>query len=97
MRPLLPILTSVLEELTKGGNPQRFNLTNQWTSIMGEKFGRHTKPSLGNGGALCVWVDDSVLAYELSQKYRGTILRRLEAALGKDTIKRLVFRVGQLR
>lgn len=96
MRPLLPILTSVLEGLTQGDNPQRISLTGQWTSIMGEKFARHTKPSLGTGGSLCIWVDDSVLAYELSQKYRGTVLKRLDATLGKGSIKRLIFRVGQL-
>ena len=95
--PLSPVINSLLQELNRGASRKCFDLATHWPGIMGKQFSEHTKPSLGLGGALCVWVDDSVLAYELSQRYRGTILKRLEALLGEGAVKKLIFRVGQIR
>ena len=97
MGPLAPIIASLLQELNRGVSRSRSDLATQWPAIIGERWSEHTKPTLGSGGAVCVWVDDSVLAYELSQKYRGTILKRLEIFLGEGTVKKLIFRVGQIR
>ena len=97
MGPLSSVISSLLEELNQGTSRKRFDLATHWPKIIGKQFSAHTQPSLSTGGILCVWVDDSVLAYELSQKYRGTILKRLEALLGEGAIRKLIFRVGQIR
>ena len=95
--PLSPVINSLLQELTQGANQKRSDLVIHWPEIVGKRFSEHTKPTLGTGGSVCVWVDDSVLAYELSQRYRGTLLKRLDALLGEGTIKKIIFRVGQIR
>ena len=97
MGPLSPIIGSLLEELTRGDKEDRFNLQAHWPEIVGNTFSRHTQPRFKAGGTLCVWVDDSVLASELNQRYQGTILKRAEAFLGEGKIKKIIFRVGELR
>ena len=94
MGPLSPIIGSLLEELTRGAKEERFSLQTHWPEIVGNTFSRHTQPRFNHGGTLCVWVDDSVLASELSQKYQGTILKRAGAFLGEGKIKKITFRVG---
>lgn len=97
MGPLGPILDSVLQELGRGVKEKHSLLETYWPKIMGNSFSAHTKPALDSGGTLWVWVDDSTLAYELSQRYRGTILKRVEGMLGEGVIKKMVFRVGSIR
>lgn len=94
MGPLQPIIHLLLEELTHGVKEKRSTLQGEWPSIIGSTFSQHTRPNLEEGGTLRVWVDDSVLAYELSQRYSGTILKRAENILGEGTIKKIIFRVG---
>ena len=96
MGPLTPIINSVLEELGQGVKEKRSLLHTTWPKILGPSFSAHSRPSLREDGTLCVWVDDSTLAYELSQRYRVTVLKRVEAMLGEDVVKRIVFRVGSI-
>jgi len=97
MGPLAPIIDSVLEELGRGVKEKRSFLQTAWPKILGPSLGARSRPSLRDDGTLCVWVDDSTLAYELSQRYQGTLLKRVEAAFGEGVVKRIVFRVGSIR
>ena len=97
MGPLAPVVRSLLQDLSQGVNRERSDLVSEWPSLVGKSLSAHTKPSLLSSGTVCIWVDDSTLAFELSQKYQGTILRRLEAVWGEGAVKRLIFRVGQIR
>lgn len=94
MGPLAPIIHTLLEAFTEGVKERRSTLQTRWPEIAGNTFGSHTRPRLKAGGTLCVWVDDSSLAYELSQKYGGTILKRAQNVLGEETVKKIIFRVG---
>ena len=96
MRPLAPLVDSLLRDLKTGIKEKRSNLETLWPEIAGSSFGPHTKASLRRGGTLCVWVDNSVLASELSHKYQGTLLKRTQQALGEAEIKKIIFRVGQI-
>lgn len=96
MGPLAPVLDSLLKELSSGVKEQRTALENEWPHIAGSSFAPHTQAVLWSGGTLCVRADSAVLAYELSQKYSGTLLKRTKEALGEETVKKIVFRVGQL-
>lgn len=97
MGPLGSVIDSLLQDLRIGIKKDRSNLQTLWPQIAGDSFSQHTKPTLQMAGTLCVWVDDSALASELSQKYQGTLLKRTQALLGEGAVKRIVFRVGQLR
>jgi len=97
MQPLAPVIDSLLQGLKAGVKGKRATLQSIWPQIVGSSLSPHTKPSLMREGILCVWVDSSVLAYELSQRYRGTILKRTQASLGEETVKKIIFRVGEIR
>lgn len=97
MGPLTPILNSLLGNLKTGVKEKRSLLRDRWAEIVGPSFARHTKGALRTGGTLAVWADDSALASDLAQKYQGTILKRAQGALGEETVKKIVFRVGEIR
>lgn len=96
MQAIKDLLPGVLASLQTPEKKDRSRLVSEWPSVAGPKIASHTKPTLRNG-ALCVWVDQSALAYELSQKYKASILKRAQMALGETTIKTVRFYVGQIR
>ena len=96
MRPLAPLIDSLLHDLRTGIKEKRSSLETLWPQIAGSSLGPHTKASLRRGGTLCVWVDNSVLASELNQKYQGTLLKRTRQALGEEAVKKIIVRVGQI-
>jgi predicted nucleic acid-binding Zn ribbon protein len=95
--PLKPVLDSLLQDLKTGDKEKRSTLQGLWPQIIGPSFANHTKGTLRKGGTLSVWVDDSTLAYELSRRYQGTILKRARSALGEEAIQKIKFRVGEIR
>ena len=97
MQAIRELLPSVLAGLQAPELALRSRLVSEWPSIAGAKIAEHTRPTLNASGALWVWVDQSTLAFELSQRYRGSLLKRTQAALGEEAVKAIRFRVGQLR
>lgn len=91
------VLPAVIQNMELARTSDRSTIWNKWPAIAGEKISKHTKPSLTDQGMLYVWVDDSSLAFELSQKYKNAILKRAQAVLGEDKVKAVKFLVGQLR
>ena len=94
--PLSGVVDSLLQDLQTGIKEKRSTLQDLWPEIMGNSFSKHTKGTLRRE-TLCVWVDDSVLAYELGRRYQGTILKRAQEALGEEAVKKIIFRVGEIR
>ena len=95
--PLTPVLNSLLEDLKTGVKEKRSCLESRWSEIVGARLAPHTKGSLRMGGVLCVWVDNSVLAFDMGRRYQGTLLKRARAVLGEDEVKKVIFRVGEIR
>jgi predicted nucleic acid-binding Zn ribbon protein len=94
--PLTPVLNSLLEELKTGTKQKRSALEDAWAQIIGPSMAEHTKGRLLKDGTLCVWVDDSVLAYELGRKHSGTLLQKTNEKLGASVVTKVIFRVGQI-
>lgn len=97
MQVIKDILPSVLRELRSPEKTNRTRLLEHWPSIAGPRLAAHTRPRLTPKGELWVWVDQSALAFELSQRYRHSFLKRVQAVIGGETVKSIHFRVGQLR
>ncbi len=91
------VLPSVIRDLQEPQKLLRQQLVEKWSDIVGARFSGHTKPSLNARGELWVLADQSVLAYELHQKYSQSILKRAQSALGETAVKAVRFRVGELR
>ena len=91
------ILPGLIAAFQSPENLKRNKLVDQWPAIAGARVAPHTKPTLLSGGRLLVWVDESTLEYELSQKYRQSFLKRVQALMGEENVTSVRFRVGQLR
>ena len=97
MESIKNLLPEVVAGLQTPEKKTRTQLVQEWPSVAGPRIAAHTKPTLLRNGELCVWVDQAALAYELSQKYRQSLLKRAQMTLGETTIKSIRFYVGQLR
>lgn len=97
MGPLGAVVDSILQNLKEGIKKDRTDLRSLWPQIAGSAYAPHTQPVLQKDGTLCVWVDDSVLAFDMSRKHQGTLLKRTQEALGEEAVKKIIFRVGQNR
>ena len=97
MQKIKDVIPSVLSFLSSPELKKKRNLLQSWSSIAGPYLSKHTRPSLAKNGHLFVWVNEATLAYELNQKHANSFLKRAQAVLGENEIKKISFRVGELR
>ena len=97
VKPLKPILNSLLASLVGEHQRQKSTLIDFWPKVAGNYFSKHTKPRFGADGRVTVWVDDSTIAFELSQRYKPVFLKRLKNQFGEDQVRDIRFFVGQIR
>jgi hypothetical protein len=87
MDDIRSILPKVIRGFEDPEKQKRNLLVDSWASIAGEKLTKQTRPQLSSKGILYVHVSDSVLAFEISQRYRQSLLKRAQAILGEETVK----------
>ena len=95
MDDIRSILPKVIRGFEDPEKQRRSLLTDSWPSIAGGKITKQTRPRLSPGGILYVYVNDSVLAFEISQRYRQSLLKRAQAVLGEETVKEVRVLVGK--
>lgn len=71
-------------------------IVRDWTSIVGDVIAKHCQPVALNKGWLVVNVDSSPWLNELHRFSKGLILEKLQAKLGKRTVKDIRFRIGDV-
>ena len=97
MRAIKDVIPEVLASFQTPVLLKRHQLIKEWPKIVGAQIAAHTQPKLASQGVLVVWVDQSVLAFELNQRYKSLVLKRVQALLGEEEVKSVRFLVGQLR
>ena len=95
MDEIRSILTKVIRGFEDPQKQKRSLLIDSWPSIVGEKLKKQTRPQLSSKGVLYVHVAESALAYEISQRYRSSLLKRAQMALGEDAVKEVRVIVGK--
>jgi len=95
MDDIRSILPKVIKGFEDPEKQKRSLLIDSWPSIAGEKLAKKTRPQLSQKGVLYIHVKDSVLAFEISQKYRQSFLKRTQAALGEEAVKEVRVLVGK--
>ena len=95
MDDIRSILPKVIRGFEDPEKQKRSALVDSWPSIAGERLKEQTRPQLSSKGILYVRVADSVLAYEISQRYRSSLLKRAQAALGDEAVKEVRVLVGK--
>ena len=96
-KTMADILPGVLRDLQSPAKKDAGRITEKWDSIAGPRVAPHTRPFLTKNGNVIVWVDRSALAFELSQRFRSSLLKRIQAVLGEEKVKAIYFKVGQIR
>ena len=90
------ILPSVLTALSKKQPTAFAQLTEAWETFLGSAQAGHSEPYALRDKILFVRVDDSSCAFELSRKYKRSLIRRAQFIVRENRLKDIVFRVGEL-
>ncbi len=96
-KPLKSILNNLFASLANQEQQKKSTLVDFWPKLAGSYFSKHTKPRFSPDGKITVWVDDSTIAFELSQRYKPVLLKRLKNQFGEEQVKDLRFFVGEIR
>ena len=96
MEHIQNILTDVVKNLEKNERAGSGKINAIWQRVAGEKISSHTKPYRFKKNILHVYVDESTWVYELSQKYKQTLIQRLNHELDEEYIHDIYFRIGTI-
>ena len=93
-QPLAHLLPGVLTALGLDRRRAEAEIVKVWNSLMDPRVTAHAQPSGLHKGTLFVTVDSSVWLDEIVRYRRREILDRIQHSFGKETVKRISFRVG---
>ncbi len=65
-----------------------------WNQIVGEEIAHHAQPVSLKNGSLVIAVDHPVWLQELERFHKPMILQKVQARVGKQTVKQVFFRIG---
>jgi predicted nucleic acid-binding Zn ribbon protein len=88
------VLPKLLEDLRLDRRQSEAQIIRLWQHTLDPAITAHAQPDSLRNGTLFVNVDSSVWLSEIVRYRRKEILDRLQTAFGRDTIKRVSFRVG---
>ena len=93
-RPLASLLPNVLTGLGLDRRQGEAEIIKVWNNLLDPRVTAHAQSTGMNKGTLFVTVDSSVWLDEIVRYRRREILDRLQHSFGKETVKRISFRVG---
>ena len=94
--PIKDIIANIIEDLSSGKKFRERQVLEVWSEVAGKRIVRHTRPVMVRNGRLLINVDRSVWLYELTQKHKDRLLKRLQKRVGEDTLKEIQFRMGEI-
>jgi predicted nucleic acid-binding Zn ribbon protein len=65
-----------------------------WANIVGADIAKHAQPVSMKKGRLEVIVDHPIWLNELSRYHKPMMLQKIQAVVGKQAVRDLVFRIG---
>ncbi len=90
------VVARVMSGLRVSGRLEEEHVRDVWAECVGEDVAAHTRPGRLRRGRLFVTVDSGVWAHRLVAAEAAGMRRAVNAALGKDVVQRMYFRVGAL-
>ena len=85
------IIQEILNKSNLKGRLDETTITKKWEEIVGKTMARYTRNVYVSKGILHVEVTSSVVRNELMMN-RSTLIERLNAITGNETIKDIIFR-----
>ena len=90
------ILRRVLKRMHIEDRMEEAGVFQVWDDVVGSRIARHTKPDRIIKGRLAVIAENSSYIQEYSF-LRNEIKKKLNARLGKDIVREIVFRTGEVK
>jgi len=90
------ILRRIFKRMHIEDRVEEAGLFQVWDDVVGSRIARHTKPDRIIKGRLAVIAENSSYIQEYSF-LRNEIKKKLNARLGKDIVKEVVFRTGEIK
>ena len=88
------LLPKLMQKLGLKERLRESEVTNAWSSIVGEFIAAHSTPVALRDGVLYVRVLQPSLHYELERVAKTQVLRKLKVRFGGKTIRDIRFRLG---
>ena len=95
-RPLEGLVKSIIGNFAGKEKLTEEEIRSAWSSVVGEKAAKHSRPRSFTDSRLIVHVDDSSWLYELTTQ-KKYILNNLSSELKGKKLKDITFRIGDLR
>lgn len=90
------VLNAVIGDLEQKDKKEKRYIFNIWDSVVGEEIAKHTKLQKMKGNKLFVIVDHATWAYELTQRHKPVLIKRINDALGSEKIENIYFKIGDI-
>jgi predicted nucleic acid-binding Zn ribbon protein len=90
-------VNKIMENINSTPKPIENRVLELWPGVAGERIGRHTRPIAIKNGRLIIHVDGSSWLYELSQRHKKRLLKKLQKKLGAEKLVEIRFRIGETR
>jgi predicted nucleic acid-binding Zn ribbon protein len=88
------VLTQLAPKLGLEARLREEEVISAWVQIVGDFFGRHSRPVRLYQGVLVVNVLQPTVLYELDRQWKSVVLAKLKTRFGNKTIKDIRFRLG---
>ena len=89
-------IDSIIKDLRSVKKTAEMRILELWPKISGKRISRHTKPTVLKKGCLFVNVDKPAWLYELVQRHRERLLKKIQAKVGEKKLVKIRFRIGEL-
>ena len=96
MEHIQEVLTGIIKDLEKKKSDTPTKIIETWKTIVGERIATHTKPYRMHKKILYVNVDSAPWVYELNQKHKQSLVKKINTCLGKTAVSNIRFRIGEV-
>lgn len=91
-----PYLDKILKRLDINYSTAEARIQNDWIQIVGPDLARHATPGNLTQKTLTVYVMGSTWLAELKRNQGRTLIQKINAVLGPDTVQRISFRAAPI-
>ena len=92
-----PVSEAIHKFISQIGLKQRLReeeISAAWKEVVGDFLAKHAAPAKLTDGLLIVHVLQPTVHFELERVWKRTLLQKLQARFGKNTIREIRFRLG---
>jgi predicted nucleic acid-binding Zn ribbon protein len=93
-RPISEPLQKLLAQLGLKQRVKEEEISAAWKEVVGDFLAKHAAPARLSDGLLIIHVLQPTVHFELERVWKRTLLQKLQARFGRNTIREIRFRLG---